>query len=86
MQVANKVVMLGGGRNRLFIMTSGLRSVHDKVLGEFFDERGVPGHFLFTEVVATAKGEMNCFHCARRRRIARGRASQQAERVRSGLR
>ena len=45
--------------------------VHDRVLGQFFDERRVPGHFLYTEVVKTApNGQMSCFHCARRRRIA----------------
>jgi tRNA 2-thiocytidine biosynthesis protein TtcA len=45
--------------------------VHNRVLGQFFDERRVPGHLLYTEVVKTApNGKMSCFHCARRRRIA----------------
>lgn len=45
--------------------------VHNRILSQFFDERDVPGHFLYTEVVKTApNGEMSCFHCARRRRIA----------------
>jgi len=53
--------------------------VHNLVLSRLFTDLDVPGHFLYAEVKGTLKPdqEMNCFHCARRRRIALFRLANQ---------